>query len=58
MTINCDYDEADSTYDEGFGDPYLLPDGCWMDPGWLRSIRGALAFYLVARLIRVGLLVV
>ncbi|ORY59014.1 hypothetical protein BCR35DRAFT_355329 [Leucosporidium creatinivorum] len=59
MTINCDYDDsADSTYDEGFGDPFLLPDGCWMDPGWLRSARAALAFFLVARLIRISLLIV
>ncbi|ORY59032.1 hypothetical protein BCR35DRAFT_309352 [Leucosporidium creatinivorum] len=58
VQVNCDFDESEeSTYDEGYGEPFLLPGGCWMDPGWLRSARGALAFFLVARLLRIGLLV-
>ncbi|GAA6015178.1 hypothetical protein JCM10207_003630 [Rhodosporidiobolus poonsookiae] len=59
LNISCDYDTStEDDYDDYFGETFVLPGGCYMEAGWLRSIRAALTFFLIARALRIGLLLI
>lgn len=43
--------------EQNFGDAFDLGGGCVLEEGWAKSARAAIAFFLVAKLIRVLMLI-
>jgi hypothetical protein len=43
--------------EDNFGQAVELGGGCILEEGWAKSVRAALAFFLVAKAVRVGLLI-